>query len=90
MIVDKMANYVSKNGTDFENIVKSKGDPRFEFLQENHEYHAYYKSKIKEYSSGGEESKEKSTKPEEATKEKKESSGKVKEKKIIGTLSTKI
>lgn len=49
-IIDKMASYVAKNGKDFENIVKAKEDPRFEFLTEHHEYNSYYQSKIKEYS----------------------------------------
>ncbi|KRT80374.1 hypothetical protein AMK59_8728, partial [Oryctes borbonicus] len=52
LIIDKMASYVAKNGRDFEAIVKSKGDPRFEFLNEEHEYHAYYKMKIKEFGEG--------------------------------------
>ncbi|GJQ85386.1 su(w[a]) [Trypoxylus dichotomus] len=51
LIIDKMASYVAKNGRDFEAIVKSKGDPRFEFLNEDHEYHPYYKIRIRE---GGE------------------------------------
>lgn len=49
IVIDKMASYVAKNGTNFETIVKSKGDPRFEFLNQKHEYHGYYKSKIKEF-----------------------------------------
>lgn len=49
LVIDKMASYVAKNGADFEAIVKSKGDPRFEFLNENHEFFTYYKSKIKEF-----------------------------------------
>lgn len=53
LVIDKMASYVSKNGSDFESIVRSKGDQRFEFLNENHEYYGYYKSKIKEFSLGG-------------------------------------
>ncbi|KAK5638225.1 hypothetical protein RI129_012520 [Pyrocoelia pectoralis] len=48
-IINKMASYVTKNGKDFESIVKSKGDPRFEFLNETHEYHSYYRLKMKEY-----------------------------------------
>lgn len=48
LIIDKMASYVAKNGRDFEAIVRSKGDARFEFLNEEHEYHSYYKVKIKE------------------------------------------
>lgn len=50
IIIDKMASYVSKNGVDFERSVRSKGDSRFEFLNDDHEYHPYYKAKIKEYS----------------------------------------
>lgn len=33
---------LQKNGDDFETIVKSKGDKRFEFLLPWHEYHSYY------------------------------------------------
>ena len=50
VIIDKMATYVSKNGDDFEKIVKSKGDPRFQFLNEEHDFHIYYKRKIGEFS----------------------------------------
>lgn len=49
LVIDKMASYVAKNGADFEKIVQSKGDPRFDFLNDNHEYYNYYKSKIKEF-----------------------------------------
>ncbi|CAL1279987.1 unnamed protein product [Larinioides sclopetarius] len=41
-IIDKMAEYVAKNGEDFETIVKSKKDKRFDFLHPWHEYHNYY------------------------------------------------
>jgi hypothetical protein len=37
-----MASYVAKNGTDFEVTVRTKKDPRFQFLEDGHEYHAYY------------------------------------------------
>lgn len=46
VIIDKMAAYVAKNGADFENIVRSRGDPRFEFLTSKHEYNSYYKLKL--------------------------------------------
>lgn len=49
IVIDKMAVYVSKNGDQFEEIVKAKGDPRFEFLNETHEYHQYYREKVTEY-----------------------------------------
>lgn len=48
-IIDKMAVYVAKNGEDFETIVKSKGDKRFEFLLPEHEYHRYYLHKKQAY-----------------------------------------
>lgn len=48
-IIDKMAVYVAKNGEDFETIVKSKGDKRFEFLLPDHEYHRYYLHKKQAY-----------------------------------------
>lgn len=41
-IIQKMAEYVAKNGEDFEYVVKSKNDKRFEFLQPSSEYYAYY------------------------------------------------
>lgn len=52
VVIDKMASYVSKNGTDFEAIVKSKGDARFEFLNDSHKYHGYYKKKLQGYLKG--------------------------------------
>ncbi|CAH0549074.1 unnamed protein product [Brassicogethes aeneus] len=48
IVIDKMAAYVSKNGEQFEDIVKAKGDPRFEFLNDSHEHNKYYRSKIRE------------------------------------------
>ncbi|GIY09619.1 hypothetical protein CEXT_122111 [Caerostris extrusa] len=41
-VIDKMAVYVAKNGEDFETIVKSKKDGRFEFLNPQHKYYQYY------------------------------------------------
>lgn len=49
LIIDKMASYVARNGSDFEAIVRSKGDPRFSFLVDSHVYNAYYKHKLKLY-----------------------------------------
>ncbi|XP_064489114.1 splicing factor, suppressor of white-apricot homolog isoform X4 [Ornithodoros turicata] len=48
-IIDKMAIYVAKNGDDFETVVKSKGDKRFEFLLPTHQYHTYYLYKKQNY-----------------------------------------
>lgn len=52
IIIDKMASYVAKNGRDFEIIVKSKGDPRFNFLELSHQYHGYYAHKLTIYEGG--------------------------------------
>ena len=41
-VVDRMAMYVAKNGPEFEIVVKSKKDPRFEFLLSHHLHFAYY------------------------------------------------
>ncbi|XP_052073909.1 splicing factor, suppressor of white-apricot homolog isoform X13 [Mytilus californianus] len=46
-IIDRMAMYVAKNGVEFEIVVRSKNDPRFEFLQPWHSYFRYYNSKKK-------------------------------------------
>ncbi|XP_031568711.1 splicing factor, suppressor of white-apricot homolog isoform X2 [Actinia tenebrosa] len=45
-IIDKLAMYVVKNGPEFENIIKTKNDPRFAFVHpwnENHQYYVYKK-----------------------------------------------
>ncbi|XP_064646531.1 splicing factor, suppressor of white-apricot homolog [Lineus longissimus] len=41
-IIDKMAEYVARNGTDFESTVRNKRDMRFEFLTEGHVFFTYY------------------------------------------------
>ena len=41
-IIDRMAMYVAKNGQEFEMVVKSRNDTRFQFLNENHAYFPYY------------------------------------------------
>lgn len=74
-IISKMASYVVKNGRDFESIVKSKGDSRFHFLNEEHEYNPYYRLKVKKFLN------EHKTKNDEAPK---------KEKKIITPVSFSI
>lgn len=50
-IIDKMAEYVVRNGDEFQNVVKSKkqDDPRFAFLQTGHIHHDYYIVKKKEF-----------------------------------------
>lgn len=44
-VVDRMASYAAKNGSDFEVIVKRKQDPRFDFLYHWHVHNAYYEYK---------------------------------------------
>ena len=48
-VIDKLAKYVAKNGNDFEDSVRSKTDPRFDFLLPWHKYNAYYVQKKKMY-----------------------------------------
>ena len=40
-----MADYVAKNGTDFETIVRNRGDPRFDFLLAENIHNTYYEYK---------------------------------------------
>ncbi|XP_046386073.1 splicing factor, suppressor of white-apricot homolog isoform X3 [Ischnura elegans] len=49
IVIDKMASYVAKNGRDFETIVKSKGDPRFSFLETSHHFNSYYILRLQQY-----------------------------------------
>ncbi|KAI1905019.1 hypothetical protein AGOR_G00011640 [Albula goreensis] len=44
-VIDKLAEYVARNGVKFEASVRSKNDPRFEFLQSWHQYNTYYEFK---------------------------------------------
>ncbi|KAH9525838.1 hypothetical protein Btru_002516 [Bulinus truncatus] len=48
-IIDRMAMYVAKNGAEFEMVVMSRNDPRFQFLNEFHAHHPYYKKKKEKY-----------------------------------------
>ncbi|KAM4720263.1 splicing factor, suppressor of white-apricot homolog isoform 2-T2 [Anableps anableps] len=44
-VIDKLAEYVARNGLKFEASVRAKSDPRFDFLQSWHQYNAYYEFK---------------------------------------------
>ncbi|XP_069727280.1 splicing factor, suppressor of white-apricot homolog isoform X3 [Phaenicophaeus curvirostris] len=44
-VIDKLAEYVARNGIKFESSVRAKNDLRFEFLQPWHQYNAYYEFK---------------------------------------------
>lgn len=80
IVIDKMAVYVSKNGEQFEDIVKAKGDPRFEFLNPTHEHFKYYKDKIRELKGDKTDVKEEAKTEEEPPKVKEEKE----KKKVIG------
>ncbi|XP_049593657.1 splicing factor, suppressor of white-apricot homolog isoform X2 [Syngnathus scovelli] len=44
-VIDKLAEYVVRNGLKFEASVRAKNDPRFDFLQSWHQYNPYYEYK---------------------------------------------
>lgn len=46
VIIDKTANYVLKNGKDFEDILRAKNEQRFSFLQYKDPFHKYYTYKV--------------------------------------------
>ncbi|XP_033831865.1 splicing factor, suppressor of white-apricot homolog [Periophthalmus magnuspinnatus] len=46
-VIDKLAEYVARNGLKFESSVRAKNDPRFDFLLPWHQYNTYYEFKKK-------------------------------------------
>uniref|UniRef100_A0A8C5QAL8 Splicing factor, suppressor of white-apricot homolog n=1 Tax=Leptobrachium leishanense TaxID=445787 RepID=A0A8C5QAL8_9ANUR len=44
-VIDKLAQYVARNGIKFETSVQAKNDSRFDFLQSWHQYNPYYEFK---------------------------------------------
>ena len=42
IIIEKLAQYVVKNGDEFEKTIKSRNENRFEFLNPGHKFHFYY------------------------------------------------
>lgn len=44
-VIDKLAEYVARNGLKFEASVRAKNDPRFDFLQSWNQYNSYYEFK---------------------------------------------
>lgn len=44
-VIDKLAEYVARNGLRFEASVRAKNDPRFDFLQSWHQFNSYYEFK---------------------------------------------
>ncbi|XP_067668846.1 splicing factor 3A subunit 1-like [Haliotis asinina] len=53
-IVDKTASFVARNGPEFENRIRQNevNNPKFNFLNPNDAYHAYYQYKVKEFKEG--------------------------------------
>ena len=47
--IDKIACYIVKNGTRFEQAIKSKEDMRFQFLESTHKFNPYYQLKYTLY-----------------------------------------
>lgn len=45
-IIDKLAEYVARNGQAFEQSIRTKSDPRFGFLERDHIHHNYYQLKV--------------------------------------------
>ncbi|XP_030210980.1 splicing factor, suppressor of white-apricot homolog isoform X1 [Gadus morhua] len=44
-VIDKLAEYVARNGVKFETSVRAKNDPRFDFLQTWNQFNTYYEFK---------------------------------------------
>jgi splicing factor 3A subunit 1 len=53
-IVDKTATFVARNGPEFEEKIRQNEiqNPKFNFLNQNDPYHAYYQHKVKEIAEG--------------------------------------
>ncbi|KAJ8877728.1 hypothetical protein PR048_022183 [Dryococelus australis] len=49
VIIDKMAKHVAKNGKEFEELIRSRSEPQFEFLNPTHGLHSHYCEKVQEY-----------------------------------------
>lgn len=53
-IVDKTATFVARNGPEFEDKIRNNeiSNPKFNFLNSNDPYHAYYQHKVREIAEG--------------------------------------
>lgn len=49
LVVDKLAEYVSRNGEDFEKQIGQKKDSRFDFLNSQNVYYPYYLFKKQQF-----------------------------------------
>lgn len=45
-VIDKLADYVYRNGTEFEKCITEKNDPRFSFLKPEDSYYGYYQQTL--------------------------------------------
>ena len=52
-VVDKTAEFVAKNGKNFEEKILTTKDKKFNFMKVHDPYHAYYEFKIREFEEGG-------------------------------------
>ena len=41
-VIERLAQYVAKNGSEFESGIREKNDPRFDFLNHWNMYHPFY------------------------------------------------
>ncbi len=48
-MIDKLSDYVSRNGDKFEECIRAKSDERFSFLEPGNPNHSYYKFKLNNF-----------------------------------------
>lgn len=46
VMIDKLAEYVARNGLEFEENILSRNDKRFDFIKEGCEFNRYYRNQI--------------------------------------------
>lgn len=44
--MDRLAEYVARNGDAFEDVVRTRKDPLYQFIEPSHEYYAYYRQRV--------------------------------------------
>lgn len=49
IMIDKLAEYVFRNGLEFEENLRQKNDSRFEFLNSDHKFNNYYKIQLESF-----------------------------------------
>jgi hypothetical protein len=49
IMINKLAEYVARNGIEFEENIKKKNDERFEFLNKASQFNVYYRLQIKKF-----------------------------------------